>query len=71
MFVDPAYAKSSEYKEFWAKLGRGEFDAREYLRFGKGGKEIWIQASYNPIIGTERQAVQGRQVRHRHHRGRS
>jgi methyl-accepting chemotaxis protein len=51
MFVDPAYAKSSDYKEFWAKLGRGEFDAREYLRFGKGGKEIWIQASYNPIIG--------------------
>jgi len=51
MFVDPTYAKSSDYKEFWAKLGRGEFDAREYLRIGKGGKEIWIQASYNPIIG--------------------
>ena len=50
MFVDPAYAKSSDYKEFWAKLGRGEFDAREYLRFGKGGKEVWIQASYNPIV---------------------
>jgi methyl-accepting chemotaxis protein len=50
MFVDPQYAASHEYREFWEKLGRGEFDAREYKRFGKGGKEIWIQASYNPIV---------------------
>ena len=49
MFVDPDYARSSGYKEFWAKLGRGEFDAREYKRIGKGGKEVWIQASYNPV----------------------
>lgn len=49
MFVDPAYAKSSDYTEFWKKLGRGEFDAAEYKRLGKGGKEIWIQASYNPV----------------------
>jgi methyl-accepting chemotaxis protein len=50
MFADKDYAQSSEYREFWAKLGRGEFDAGEYKRFGKGGKEIWIQASYNPIL---------------------
>ncbi|WP_232845662.1 methyl-accepting chemotaxis protein [Aurantimonas marina] len=50
MFVEPAYAQSAEYKAFWAKLGRGEFDAREYKRIGKGGKEIWIQATYNPIF---------------------
>jgi methyl-accepting chemotaxis protein len=50
MFVDPEYAHSSEYAEFWAKLGRGEFDAREYKRIGKGGKEVWIQASYNPVL---------------------
>jgi len=49
MFVDPEYARSTEYAAFWAKLGRGEFDAREYLRLGKGGAEIWIQASYNPV----------------------
>ncbi|WP_454718169.1 methyl-accepting chemotaxis protein [Caulobacter segnis] len=49
MFVEPAYAASAEYVAFWQKLGRGEFDAREYLRLGKGGVEIWIQASYNPI----------------------
>ncbi len=50
MFVDPSYAKSGEYKKFWEKLGRGEFESSEYKRLGKGGKEIWIQASYNPIM---------------------
>ena len=50
MFADPAYRSSHEYKEFWAKLGRGEYDAGQYKRIGKGGKEIWIQASYNPIM---------------------
>ncbi len=49
LFVEPDYAASSDYAAFWAKLGRGEFDAREYLRVGKGGREVWIQASYNPI----------------------
>jgi methyl-accepting chemotaxis protein len=50
MFVDPTYGRSNEYKDFWARLGAGEYQADEYKRFGKGGKEIWIQASYNPII---------------------
>ncbi len=50
MFADPAFAASAEYKEFWKKLGRGEYSAGEYQRFGKGGKEVWIQASYNPIF---------------------
>jgi methyl-accepting chemotaxis protein len=50
MFADPAYRSSHEYKEFWAKLGRGEYDAGQYKRVGKGGKEVWIQASYNPIM---------------------
>jgi len=49
MFVEPQYKNSSEYQNFWAKLNRGEYDAAEYKRIGKGGKEIWIQASYNPI----------------------
>ncbi|HEY7985350.1 MAG TPA: methyl-accepting chemotaxis protein [Methylophilaceae bacterium] len=48
-FVDPAYGASEEYRAFWAKLNRGEFDNGEYKRVGKGGKEVWIQASYNPI----------------------
>ncbi len=50
MFCDPTYAKSDEYQNFWRKLARGEFDSGEYKRFGKGGREIWIQASYNPIL---------------------
>jgi methyl-accepting chemotaxis protein len=50
MFVDPAYAQGKEYRDFWEKLGRGEFDSREYRRIGKGGKEVWIQATYNPVV---------------------
>lgn len=50
MFVEPTYGQSDEYKEFWASLRRGEFQAAEYLRLGKGGQEVWIQASYNPIF---------------------
>jgi methyl-accepting chemotaxis protein len=50
MFVEPSYGQSAEYKDFWAKLNRGEFIAAEFKRVGKGGKEIWIQASYNPIF---------------------
>jgi len=50
IFVDDAYARSAAYKEFWAKLNRGEYLSDEFKRFGKGGKEIWIQASYNPIL---------------------
>ncbi len=50
MFVEPAYSQSDEYKQFWDKLRRGEFDQRDYKRIGKGGREVWIQASYNPIF---------------------
>ena len=41
---------------FWEKLGRGEYDANQYKRIGKGGKEVWIQASYNPIVDTDGKA---------------
>lgn len=54
MFVDPAYARSDEYREFWGKLRRGEFESGEYRRIGKDGKEVWIQASYNPIFGKDK-----------------
>ncbi len=50
LFVDPAYRASTEYRLFWDKLGRGEYDAGQYKRIGKGGKEVWIQAAYNPIL---------------------
>lgn len=50
MFVLPEYAQSDEYKSFWERLAAGNFEAGQYKRVGKGGKEIWIQASYNPIF---------------------
>ncbi|MEQ1899451.1 MAG: methyl-accepting chemotaxis protein [Devosia sp.] len=49
MFVDPSYAATSEYTQFWSALKAGEFQAAEYRRIGKGGREVWIQATYNPI----------------------
>ena len=50
MFVAPEIRESAEYRAFWANLNRGEYQAGEYKRIGKGGKEVWIQASYNPIL---------------------
>ncbi|MBB3018527.1 methyl-accepting chemotaxis protein [Microvirga lupini] len=50
LFVDPTEQGSAEYREFWAALNRGEARTAEYRRFGKGGREIWIQASYNPVL---------------------
>lgn len=50
MFVESSQRESVEYKEFWAKLNRGEFLTDEFKRIGKGNREIWIQATYNPIF---------------------
>jgi methyl-accepting chemotaxis protein len=50
MFVDEALKQSADYREFWAALNRGEYQNSEYKRFGKGGREVWIQGSYNPIF---------------------
>jgi methyl-accepting chemotaxis protein len=49
MFVDAAYRASPEYAQFWQILRRGEFQAAQYKRIAKGGREVWIEASYNPI----------------------
>ncbi len=50
LFVDPAYSTSYEYREFWASLNRGEFRTDEFKRLAKGGKEIWLAASYKPVL---------------------
>jgi len=50
MFVEPAARGTQAYARFWEKLGRGEYDEGQYLRIGSGGREVWIQASYNPIL---------------------
>jgi methyl-accepting chemotaxis protein len=53
LFVDEHYKRSLEYQHFWQRLRSGEFFVDEFKRVGKGGKEIWIQASYNPIFDPE------------------
>ena len=50
MFVEPDFVASPDYKKFWDDLNRGEFQAAQYKRIGKGGWEVWIEASYNPIF---------------------
>ena len=50
IFVEQEHANSKEYAEFWPRLRRGEFFSSEFKRIGKGGKEVFIQASYNPIF---------------------
>lgn len=49
MFVDPAYAASPAYAEFWRRLGQGQAETGRYCRHAKGGREIWLQACYSPI----------------------
>ncbi|MEC7256257.1 MAG: PAS domain S-box protein, partial [Pseudomonadota bacterium] len=50
MFVTPQEAASDAYLQFWSKLARGQFQSATYKRIAKGGREVWIQASYNPIL---------------------
>jgi methyl-accepting chemotaxis protein len=50
MFVEPALRDGAEYRAFWTRLRAGQFDSAEYKRIGKGGREVWIQASYNPVL---------------------
>ncbi len=57
LFVDREYAESAEYREFWAKLRRGESDEREYKRLGKGGKEVWFSTSYYPVTNAAGRVV--------------
>jgi len=53
IFCEPEYRNSTDYKNFWKKLNSGEFDSGQYKRIGKNNKEIWIRASYNPILGLD------------------
>lgn len=56
IFVEPSYKESAEYREFWESLNQGKYQTAEYKRLGKGGKEVWIQASYNPILNSQGKA---------------
>lgn len=55
LFVDSEEQRSPEYRQFWQRLGRGETASGEYLRFGRNGRRLWIQASYNPILSPDGQ----------------
>ena len=57
LFCDPEYAESEAYAEFWVKLGRGENHEAEFKRLAKGGREIWLQASYNPVFDEDGKPV--------------
>mgnify|MGYP000073664564 CR=1 FL=1 len=50
IFCDPQYTQTGEYRLFWERLGRGEFESSRYKRFDKSGNEVWIQANYNPVF---------------------
>ncbi|MEG3639203.1 PAS domain S-box protein [Magnetococcus sp. PR-3] len=56
MFVDPTFASSTEYKQFWEGLKNGAYTSAEYMRLGKDGREVWLQATYNPVIGDDGKA---------------
>ncbi len=51
LFVDPAERDSAEYRAFWQALNRSEFSVARFKRIAKGGREVWLEASYNPILG--------------------
>ena len=53
MFVDPEFARSSDYRDFWQSLNAGEGLSAKYQRVGKGGRVVWIQGSYIPLLGAD------------------
>ncbi|MFH6787319.1 methyl-accepting chemotaxis protein [Methylobacterium sp. MA0201] len=57
MFVDPDYRAGAEYARFWEALRRGEYQAGQFRRLGQGGREVWIEASYNPVLDADRRPV--------------
>jgi methyl-accepting chemotaxis protein len=57
MFVDPADANSAEYRNLWTSLASGQFMRGEFKRRSKAGKDIWIQASYNPVLDSAGKVV--------------
>src|SRR3712207_2160069 len=50
LFVDPVQAAGDEYRDFWGRLAQGAFEGGIYRRLAKGGREVWLQATYNPIL---------------------
>lgn len=57
IFCEPGYSATDEYTDFWARLGSGAYEQGEYRRYGKGGREVWLQATYNPILDADGKPV--------------
>ncbi|MBU6418187.1 MAG: PAS domain-containing methyl-accepting chemotaxis protein [Proteobacteria bacterium] len=57
MFVEPGFAASADYTQFWQRLNAGEFLSGDYHRVGKDGRNVWLQASYNPVFNADGQVV--------------
>ena len=53
MFVDPAYAESEDYAELWRRLRDGQFVSDRFVRVGRNGERIILDAAYNPILGPD------------------
>jgi methyl-accepting chemotaxis protein len=56
IFVDPEFAASGEYTEFWTQLRAGNFQAGELPRVAKTGEVVWLQAAYNPVLDADGKA---------------
>ena len=57
IFCEDTFARSDEYVRFWRDLARGEPSSGTFLRLDKAGKEIWLEASYMPVKGADRQVT--------------
>ena len=57
IFCDPVDASSPAYAQFWRKLGAGAFDSGQYRRIARDGRAVWLQATYNPVIGADGRMV--------------
>ncbi len=68
IFVDGPSRRKPEYQAFWQRLRNGEYFSAEFKRITKDGREVWLQASYNPDLRRARPAAEGREIRLRHHR---
>jgi len=53
LFVEPSYRETDEYRRFWEQLRAGHFQTAQYKRIGKGGREVWIQATYSPVLNAD------------------
>ncbi|HQT61349.1 MULTISPECIES: PAS domain-containing methyl-accepting chemotaxis protein [unclassified Acidiphilium] len=58
MFATQAYAASPAYAAFWERLRKGEFFSAEFERIGKGGRPVWLQATYNPVYNADGKVTQ-------------